>query len=168
MVTIPSIVPSDYETDPYLSHLYIYFTRGNLPVTNVNVIHAIALRKLTNYIACKRHQHPASNGWLIIWYWLVLRVEGHTPIIVFIDACSKWPVIRLVKWTSAIHAAQAFVKGVISVLQTLRQKWETLILLTISTFRIQRRRIESFTLTQPIRFKYRANFVCKFSTKVRS
>ena len=42
-------------------------------------------------------------------------VDGHTAIIVFIDAFSKWPVIRLVKSTSALHAAEAFVEGVISV-----------------------------------------------------
>jgi len=43
------------------------------------------------------------------------RIDGCTSVIVFIDAFSKWPVIGLVKSTSALHAAEAFVEGVISV-----------------------------------------------------
>jgi len=42
-------------------------------------------------------------------------IDCCTAIIVFIDSFSKWPVIRLVKSTSALHAAEAFVEGVISV-----------------------------------------------------
>jgi hypothetical protein len=41
--------------------------------------------------------------------------DGKTAIIIFQDAFSKWPVIRLVKDTSALEAAKAFVEGVISV-----------------------------------------------------
>jgi len=41
--------------------------------------------------------------------------EGDTAIIIFIDAFSKWPVITLVKNTSALEAARAFVEGVVSV-----------------------------------------------------
>jgi hypothetical protein len=40
--------------------------------------------------------------------------EGYTAIIVFIDLFSHWPVIRLVKNTSAICAAEAFLEGVIA------------------------------------------------------
>jgi hypothetical protein len=39
--------------------------------------------------------------------------NNETTIIIVIDACSKWPVIRLVKDTSALQAAHAFVEGVI-------------------------------------------------------
>ena len=41
--------------------------------------------------------------------------SGDTAIIIFVDAFSKWPVIRLVKNTSALEAARAFVEGVVSV-----------------------------------------------------
>ncbi len=41
--------------------------------------------------------------------------EGHTAIIVFIDAFSKWPIVKLVKDTSALEAARVFVENVVSV-----------------------------------------------------
>ena len=42
-------------------------------------------------------------------------VNGETAIIIFIDAFSKWPIIRLVKDTSALEAAKIFVQDVISI-----------------------------------------------------
>jgi hypothetical protein len=42
-------------------------------------------------------------------------VEGYTAAIIFVDAFSKWVVIRLVKSTSALDAAVAFVENVVSI-----------------------------------------------------
>ena len=41
--------------------------------------------------------------------------EGDTAIIVFIDAFSKWPIVRLVKNTSAVEAARVFVENIVSI-----------------------------------------------------
>jgi hypothetical protein len=42
-------------------------------------------------------------------------VEGYTAAIIFVDVFSKWVVIRLVKTTSALDAAVAFVENVVSI-----------------------------------------------------
>jgi hypothetical protein len=208
MLTVPSVSPSDYESDPYLSDMYMYLSRGILPVINEQarvtlllsedfIIHTdgllyrisvprgkkqarvmsteVRLALPQKYLAevveqthhlghfskernfqflrsrfyaknlfdavnqfqntcgkCQRFKRdntkkpdklhslpiPSAPGQQWAVDHLILTrptVDGHTAIIVFIDAFSKWPVIRLVKSTSAIHAAEAFVEGVISV-----------------------------------------------------
>ena len=68
----------------------------------------------------KLHSLPVPNQPNEMWavdHLILSRptAEGHTAIIVFVDAFSKWVVIRLTKGTSALEAAQAFVEGVVSV-----------------------------------------------------
>lgn len=78
------------------------------------------MKRLVNKPVDKLHSLPIPNQPNEMWstdHLILSRptVNGETAIIIFIDAFSKWPVIRLVKDTSALHAAQAFVEGVVSV-----------------------------------------------------
>jgi hypothetical protein len=66
------------------------------------------------------HSLPIPSGVAISWsvdHIILSRAttENDTAIIVFVDKFSKWPVIRLVKDTSAVQAAHAFIEGVVSV-----------------------------------------------------
>ena len=45
MLTIPSVVPSDYETDPHLSHLFSYLTSGSLPANDAQARTTLLLSK---------------------------------------------------------------------------------------------------------------------------
>ena len=65
------------------------------------------------------HSLPTPNRPNQMWacdHFILSRptAEGFTAGIIFVDAFSKWPVIRLVKDTSAIHAARVFVNDVVS------------------------------------------------------
>jgi hypothetical protein len=75
----------------------------------------------------KLHSLPIPNQPNEMWstdHLILSRptANNETAIIIFIDAFSKWPVIRLVKDTSALQAAHAFVEGVISVFGA-ESKW---------------------------------------------
>jgi hypothetical protein len=68
----------------------------------------------------KLHSLPIPNQTNEMWstdHLILSRSTANieTVIIIFIDAASKWPVIRLLKDISTLQAAHAFVEGVIYV-----------------------------------------------------